>query len=114
VRVATVAEPQHDALFGPVEAEGALTTVLGTVVLLPAVGLSVEQPASTATREAVANTAAVWPRTDRKVVVMSSSKSAAQTTGKSLLIDVLIGHPRSPGAAVVSLRWTTGPKCVSS
>ena len=52
----------------------------GAVVLMPAVGLSVEQPASTATSEVVANTAAVRRRTDRKVllkvVVMSSRKAA--------------------------------------
>jgi hypothetical protein len=100
----------------PVEAEGVLTTVLGdgAVVLMPAVGLPVEQPASIVTTEAVANTAQIRRRTDRKVVVMFSSKSAAQTTGKSLLIGVLIGHANHPAAVVLSLTWTIAPKSASS
>ena len=53
-------------------------------------------------------------RRDRKVVVMSFSKSALQPTGKSLLIDVLIEHPKPTVPAVMSLSWTTVPKSVSS
>ena len=105
----------------PVEAEGGLTTVLGdgAVVLMPAVGLSVEQPASTATSEVVANTAAARRRTDRKVpdlkvVVMSSRKAARRLARKSLLMGVLIGHPNHPVAVVLSLTWTIAPKSASS
>jgi hypothetical protein len=96
--------------------EGGLTTVLGdgAVVLMPAVGLSVEQPASTATSEVVAKTAAVRRRTDRKVDVMSSRKAAPDPARKSLLMGVLIGHRNHLVAVVASLAWTIAPKSASS
>jgi hypothetical protein len=101
----------------PVEAdEGGPRTVLGdgVVVLMPAVGLSVEQPASRATSKVVANTAAVRRLTDRKVVVMSSRKAAPRLARKSLLMGVLIGHPNHPAVVVLSLTWTIAPKSASS
>ena len=78
-------------------------------------GTRVEQPASTATSEAVANTAPVRRRTDRKVVVMSSRKSAHDAREKVTVDGCTDRASQTTRLAVVlSLTWTTVPKSASS